>query len=212
MLNWISGYVGRWAGRVEAAILDVLHWGLHAVAGVMYAVFANVGKAWARIAGAAWRIETAVHDFAYAIWVQIWRIIRHDIPQLLHWAAAQLNVLWRLAWHLYAVAARDISIAYHAAVNYTYGLYKWVLAHVWAPLVAAVAIVRRDLVAWGYTAWWWITHPAQLADRLLDYLVASLERNSWRVAGTLGTFASHLIFRNIRRLAALAEDVIAAIL
>lgn len=73
-------------------------------------------------------------------------------------------------------------------------------------------IITHDIPVFAHTAWWWTTHPGQLARVMFWDLIRLLEDNAWTVAHYLGTFAVSLILRNPRRIAAAAESVLAAIL
>lgn len=62
------------------------------------------------------------------------------------------------------------------------------------------------------TAWWWVTHPEQLARVLLWYLVHEMERQAWTIGKYLGEFVLAILAHNSRRVAILLEDIITAIL
>lgn len=73
-------------------------------------------------------------------------------------------------------------------------------------------IITYDIPVFARTAWWWVTHPGQLARMMFWDLLRLLENNAWTAAHYLGTFAVSLILRNPRRIARAAEAVLAAIL
>jgi hypothetical protein len=75
---------------------------------------------------------------------------------------------------------------------------------------------NRVLTYWvphfAMTAWWWVTHPDQLALVLFWWTLHYLERFAWTAAQYLGEFALALVMRNLRRFLHLAEEILAAVL
>lgn len=76
----------------------------------------------------------------------------------------------------------------------------------------AEAVLRFWVPHFAVYAWWWVTHPDQLADSLFWYLIRWLEQRAWTVARYLGEFTLALVMHNMRRLALLAEDILHAVL
>lgn len=72
-------------------------------------------------------------------------------------------------------------------------------------------IITYYIPHYAIYAWWWITHPEQLAERLFWYIVKALERHAWAAARVLTEFTMRLIMHNLRHVAALAEDIITAV-
>lgn len=89
-----------------------------------------------------------------------------------------------------------------------------VLTGAWIPEVVRLftRILTYDIPHFAYTAWWWTTHPDQLASVLYWYLIGYLEERAWATAGYLGEFITALIARNLRRVALLIEDILHAII
>lgn len=75
-----------------------------------------------------------------------------------------------------------------------------------------VRIITYDIPHYAMTAYWWVTHPAQLADVLGWHLVRFLEDHADQAATYLGRFAISLVLRNTRQLVRLAEHIIVSIL
>lgn len=73
-------------------------------------------------------------------------------------------------------------------------------------------IVNWWLPRFAVTAWWWVTHPDDLASVLFWHLVKWLESRAWEAGRYLGNFALALITRNVGRVARLAEEIITAVL
>lgn len=102
------------------------------------------------------------------------------------------------AWRELAIALDALRAGHFNLLEALEGILGQVIGH-WIPKYAI-------------TAWWWVTHPAALAEQLGLYLVAWLEREAWTIAPYLGKFLLALLVHNIPRVAKLAEDVIAAVL
>jgi hypothetical protein len=75
-----------------------------------------------------------------------------------------------------------------------------------------IRLITYDIPHYAMTAWWWVTHPAQLAESLFWHIIRQLEDRAWQAAEYLGEFALALVLRNARRLVLLAEHIITAIL
>jgi hypothetical protein len=212
VLSWLKDWFGRFGGAVDATVLRMVHWALHALASVVYTVFNHVGRAWNDVWAAGNWMRRAAWEVMRTIYTHIRAIIIHDIPHLFHWALAALHKLkhWALAWidRLLKDLARLKTLAWHWIIT----LYHWAWAHIYVPLFNYARWLEKWLRKWGYTAWWYVTHPASLAALLFWPLVKLLEDNAWAAARVLGTFTLALATRNARRLAQLAEDIIAAVL
>jgi hypothetical protein len=212
MFDWIADYVQRWAGVVEAHVLDALHWAVHAAVGVYNDVFTFVGAAWQKFyaaIGLVWRYANQ-----YLIQAALW---------IIHLVTVTIPVLWV---HMLAGVANAINWAttlYNRAVAFANALWldvlqrianviTWVTNTIWAPLKAAVEQVASDLLKWGYYAYQLVTHPDQLAVILLDALIAAAEAAFWRIAAPAGAFALKLVMANAARFAQLIETIIAGAL
>lgn len=73
-------------------------------------------------------------------------------------------------------------------------------------------IITYDLPHFAYTAWWWVTHTAELAEVLFWHLLALLEKYAWTAARYLGAFFLALIWHNLDEFVAVIEYVIDAVL
>jgi len=212
MLNWIRGFVDRWTGAVDARVRELVHWTVHALASVVYSVFGLVGKAWRNVWAAANWLRTTAEDFAAEVYAHIWAIVKRDLP----WLAALITAARAYALRLYHVllawAAAEIRAAEQLARRLVDDVRSWAYRDIWLPLLHTAQALRRDLIHWGYTAWWYVTHPAALAGLLGDALVDWAEANAWRVARRLGTFTVAIVAHHTRQLLALAEDILTAVL
>lgn len=212
MLNWIKGFVGRWAGAVDQAVRDLVHWTVHALASVMYAVFGLVGRAWHNVFAAAnWLREQADH-LGREVFTTLWSIIKRDLPWLASALVAVRNFALRLYHTLLAWAWREIQAAEQLARRLVDDLRQWAYRDIWLPLLHLAADARRDIQRWAWPAFWYITHPDALAGLIGDALVSWLEANAWRVGRRLGTFLLALLVHNLRQVLALVEDVLSAVL
>lgn len=102
------------------------------------------------------------------------------------------------AWH-------DLASAFDDAEGVIKHFTSAVFGHLWQ-------IVTHDIPVFAQTAYWWVTHPGDLANVLFWHLMRALENQAWQVAQWLGEFITATLVRNIRQVAALAETVLAALL
>lgn len=212
MISWITGWVSKFLGLVPQAIIDLVHWGLHALASVINAIFGDVARAWHDLWAAVAQVETAVFDFAAAVWGLAVKMLRYWVPRILGEIKRVVAALWHgidWAWtHAVKLVSELRALAWHWILD----LWRLVLRDVWTPLKALADHIYDLLVKWGYTAWWWITHPASLAESLVFHMAAAIERHAWELARLLGTFLTALVLRNARRLVQLAEQILAAVI
>lgn len=212
MLNWLSGFIGRWAGSVDSKVRDLVHWAVHALASVVYTVFGLVGHAWSGMVGAAEWVAGQLGALAVELYHQLWAIIKRDMP----WLARAITAARTLAVHLYnlvtAWAWREIRALENLLGRLINDVRQWAYRDLYLPLLQLARDARRDIQAWAVPAFFYITHPDKLAALLGDSLVTWLEANAWRVGRRLGTFTLALVMHNARQLAATVEAIVAAVL
>jgi hypothetical protein len=212
MLDWIAGYVARWTGYVEQNTRGLVQWGLHALAGVVYAVFGNVGKAWAELALALAWMHKEAGGFAGWVVAVAERIIRLELPRLWSYAVGAFRAAETLATRLWQDAVRRVAAALSIARALVSALWQLVLRDVWQPLMAITKQLRADLLKWGYVAWFYVTHPDKLAPVLLGALIGAAEAAFGRIAAPAGIFALRLIVHQLPALLRLAETIVTAVL
>lgn len=212
MISWISGWVARFAGLVPQAIRDLVHWGLHALASVINAIFGNVARAWHDLWDAMAQVERACFDFGAAVYGLAVRVLKYWVPRILGEIKAAVLALWHGIDWVWTHAVRLVNELRALAWSWINNLWHMVLRDVWKPLKDLADHIYQLLVKWGYTAWWWITHLPSLAEALVFHLAASIERHAWELARLLGTFLTALVLHNARRLVLLAETILAAVL
>lgn len=212
MLDWIAGYVARWTGYVATGVIDLVHWGIHALAGVVYGVFGNVGKAWHLFTGGLAVLRDYADRFVSEVVTLADWIIRVAIPGLYRQALAWYHDALNLAKVLYHAAIVAIDQALRLAKALIEALRTYVDVHVLAPLTDLIRQLRADLLRWGYVAWFYVTHPEKLAPVLIDAIVAAAIAAFDRIAIPAGEFALRLVARDPRRWLQLLEHIIAAVL
>lgn len=212
MLNWIKGYTDRWTGAVGTEVRDLVHWGLHALAGVVYGVFGHVGKAWGELlAGLQWMHGQADQYVSWTL-THLHQLVIVDIPRLAGDALAGLQRALAWATSLYKLALAGLDRLRADAQQWVRDALKWVQVNVYDPLLARIRQAESDLLKWGFYAYDLLTHPDRLAGLLIGPLVAAAEAAFWTLAGPLGTFALRLIVANTARLLALFEAIVMAVL
>lgn len=212
MIGWITGWVARFTGLVGQATIDLVHWGLHALASVINAIFGNVARAWRNMWDALVYIERACFDFGAAVYGLAVKVLKYWVPRI--WGEIKRAVL--ALWHgidwVWTHAVRLVNELRALAWRWIVDLWHMVLRDVWKPLRDYALHLYRLILDWAYVAWWWITHPASLAERLVFHMAAAIERHAWALARLLGTFLTALVLHNARRVVQLAEQILAAVL
>lgn len=211
MFDWIAGFLGFWASVVAQPIRDMVNQALHAVAGFLLGIIHDVQNAFSFWIGIIKWLITQVENIAR----DIGNWINYLFHTILPWIYGRLEAAFNYAVELWrdaiSYAARGLAALEHLAWSWIQYVLKWAYDNIWLPLIKYADAIWRDLLKWGYTAWWWITHPTELATVLLDYLIAAAEAAFWRIAAPVGTFALRLVVANLRRFVGLLETIITAV-
>lgn len=133
------------------------------------------------------------------------RAVSSPISRLIGWAVGGLTSILELifgdvttAWKDAARAARDLEV---------------MTDHFGAGVFSALhRLITFDIPHFAMTAWWWATHPHDLADVLYWHVIYWLEARAWATGRYLGEFLTSLILHNMRRVAHLLEAILAAVL
>lgn len=91
----------------------------------------------------------------------------------------------------------------------------WALtAATWIASVTSLLarIVTFDIPHYAMTAWWWVTHPEQLAEQISWWVVRFLEVNAWTAARYLGEFMTALLLAQLRTFVRVVELILEAVL
>jgi phage-related protein len=211
MLNWLDSFFNNVSGSIGALVSKAVHWAIHALASVVFAVFKLVGKAWNTFVSAVKSFHNALDRWAAGVIDWVTWLVKVEIPAILRWAEAELAKLSATLAQLYdrvTAAIADLIGRIESAVK---SVTDWVIAEIWDPLKKYADAIYNDLLKWGFYAYTVLTHLDSLADAMIMYIVASLEKYAWQIAGNLGTFMLALIYKNLARLITLAEDIITAV-
>jgi hypothetical protein len=212
VLDWIASFVGQWVGTVGQGVADLVHWAVHALASVVYRVFGLVGDAWRDMVGAGEWLAGNLGAFAGEVWAWTWRIVKQITPYLERAIRAVEADAWRWARQVWADLQEAVADLEQLALRLYNDVRSWAWRDIWLPLAAAADWLRAHLLQWGYTAWWYVTHPAALAALLGSPLVDWLEANADSVARRLGGFTMGLLLHNTRRVVGVLEQILAAVI
>lgn len=139
------------------------------------------------IFSSAWSgVTAAVASFVHTVV----RGITLVVSMVFHQVTTAWDTFWRAARELEAGAFRFARATYRRIEE---------LLHYWIPHFAV-------------TAWWWVTHPDQLASVLFWHLLRWAEVRAWTAGRYLGDFALAVITHQLRRVLWLAEHILAAVL
>lgn len=175
---------------------------------VILSVFRLVGGAWTKLVDAYHTFHAALDAFSKAVYDFADYVIHHLIPSILKWAERELAKLSALLARLYDDLQRAVNNLILRIASTAKALTNWVLRNVYDPLKKYADQIWSDLKLWGYTAWWWITHLADLAEAMIFHIATSLEKHAWELAPILGKFLLSLILANVKRFVLLIEDII----
>jgi hypothetical protein len=211
MLNWLDSFFSSAKSTIGTAIADAVHWAVHALASVVFAVFGLVSKAWSGLVNAVHAFHAALDHWATEVIQFAQYVIHVVIPKVYRWASAELAKLSSALAKLYDYLAAQVTSLIRRIEAAVTSVTNWVLKNVWAPLKAYADQIWNDLKKWGYTAWWYITHPQALADVIVMPLVNSIESNAFAIASKLGQFTLAILYTQLGKVIHVIEDIIMAV-
>lgn len=212
VFDWLKSWFPKWLGIIPDAIINLVHWSIHAVTGWAGNIFSLVGASWTDYFKSHLTFFTGITHFAWRTWRHFEAILKHDFPTLWRWVRDAKTFLQRMIRLVERLALR----LYHNALAFIKrvrnDIVQWVHRDIWKPLHDFSTWLKIHLIKWGYTAWYYVTHPDKLAAALFWFIVGLLEKNAWQVAPKVGTFFLTLFLHNMRRIAHVLEDIIDAAL
>lgn len=211
MLSWLARFWTGVSGTVGNAVSTAAHWAMHALAAVVFSVFRLVGGAWRTLVQSFGWLHAALDHFGLQVWHFATYVVRVLIPRVVRWAAAELARLGLGLYHLAQAVGREVAALYRAIARAVADVTRWAIRTIYDPLKSYADLIWHDLKAWGYTAWWWITHLDKLADAMIIHIANSIEKHAWQLARMLGTFFISLIIANLNRFVLLIEDIVNAV-
>jgi len=212
MFGWIDSVLG-WANRnIGGPVIGWVHDVLSGIWGFIHTIFGNVSTAWGDMYAAGRDMFHAMHRFADATASAIYWLIRIEIPALIRWAKRELKML---ADDLIAIerwAVRQFDYVVKLARHLVTDAIKWVVTHVYDPLLRFISTAWQWITHEGTTLWYYLTHPDELVSLLWTSLLAKLEADAWNAGQLLGRFLLSLVLHNVKRFALLIEDIVMAVL
>lgn len=212
MLSWLDKFFSAASSTIGNAISNTVHWAIHALASVVFAVFSAVGAAWTAFVDATGALVSEVGNLALNVYHFANHVMKVLLPAIYRWAAAELKKLEAYAESVYHWALKEFDTVRAWVEHLISDLTSWVLRDIWDPLKKYADQIWDDLKKWGYVAWWWITHLPDLAEAMIFHIAASTEKHAWELANMLGQFFLSLIIANLNTMLTLIEDIITAVL
>lgn len=212
MLSWLRKHFAAAAGIIPDAVREFVYQQVYAVMAFLGTIVNHVAASWNYMWSFTKVLYTAFDVFGHAVYSYFARLVRVVLPGIIRWASGRIAQVekWVSGW--VTVILRDAEAAKNYLVKLIGEAVKWAVDNIWSPLWAELLTVKANLTKWGYTAWWYITHPGSLADLLLLYLVASLQRSIWNIARIMGEFLFKTVLSQLPRSLALIEQILADVL
>lgn len=212
MFDWLASWFGQWTGIVGQDITNLIHWSIRALQGWAGNIFNLVGTAWDDFYKANATLLGGLDHFAWRIWRHFEDIIKHDFPLI--WHAWEWLKRWSVAFfkRTWQTIDRNFWSLVHLVERTRNDIVGWAQRDIYDPLKSYADRIWNDLVKWGYTAWYWVTHPDKFAVLLFWPIIGLLNANAWDAARVLGEFLTALFLHNLRKVAMLLEDILHAVL
>lgn len=212
MFGWLYNRLLSKAGKIPAKLAGELYAPLHVIYSLVHTVFVHVGDAW----GDAWHaMWTWTHYLGEGLtWAVRFaqRLVTVDLPVLFRAASEAIGKALSTAQGLIGSLRRWAESQIAAVVHTVAGVIPWVQVHLINPILARLTTAEHRITAWAFTAWRYITHPADLAELLLGPLLDLAERTWPTLARRFGAFAAAIVLHQMTTLAAVVEGIITDVL
>lgn len=212
MLDWLKKNFTSWANVVSDQIRQFVYNQVYAVMSFLGTIVNHVSDAWHQMYTWANGLFSGISAFATSVYAYFYRIIRVTLPGIIRWADKAVKALTAWVWGHIVTLTNAIWALRGYLLNLIDGVLAWVKHSIYDPLMSEVTSLWSSLKKWGYTAWWYITHPQDLADLLLTYILISVQKSVWLVARTMGEFFFRLFMQNVPRSVDLIEKIISDVL
>jgi hypothetical protein len=193
---------------VEKWILKLIHAVYSFVNRLFHELARAVNDVWKSLVAFSRAVRKYVHQvYVFALW-----IVQHAIPDVIHWALRNMDIILRYAEGIARWAAGWIARIYNDLAHAISDLERWVISNVWGPLFDAIGQAWDWITHEGFYAWNLITHPELLIKVLAAYLWSSwlglIKRNSPQIARWL----IHAMIAEESRFADVLESIISNLL
>lgn len=212
MLSWLARLFKDAARGVPEPTRSWAYSMARGVGSVAHTVFNHVAKIWI-----AWFVDATV---CYVYWLRFANavinfaehVIRAALPNIVNWTAKQIGAL-KLDYLKRIARTWDyVNQQVANVVKRINALRRWVEKEVFWKLLALIRINRDLIQKWAWPAFYYISHPDKLAERLFWHLWNYLERNIWLVTVRAGVLIVRLALTQALRFFQVIEGIIARII
>jgi len=212
MITWLYTTVySLWSG-ISSGVKDFVHAVVHALIGALDAVAGRMWTVWWSMLSTAW---TAVGVFAWfcrGVWYVLYWLVILQVPALWTQAQGLLHQLVDMSQWLYNTALGWLHDAESLAQRLADNTVAWVTRNVWNPLWGYVQDLYAKLTTWGWTAYYYVTHPDDLAQLLFWALFGVFARNAFGIGRYIGDWVLRLVLANLAGSVNLAEEILTDVL
>ena len=164
---------------VLSPLRSLLRRGLHTVAGWALDIFHLVGGAWDRMTDGAWSMWHGAADLAESVYHFGGRVVGVYLPDLLHWAARNINRVEGLARGFAVDLFTEIGRAEHLAGQLVDGALHFVQTNLIDPIENRLGQLENTIGAQIGPALDLLLHPGKLIEVLgswvLDHVIDTLD-------------------------------------
>lgn len=212
MIGWIER-IFHWGvvnigGTVVGWVRDFIH-GLY---GFLHTAFSLVKRAWRDMWTDVHHLWVEADRFGHEVWRAIWHTLHKVIPDLTSWLRWLIGKVEKYAKYVLHWAVTRAEWLLHKIEHEITFVIRWVRAHIWDPLWKDIHLAWKWIFHNGRILWYYITHPDKLVGLIFDHLIATLEREAWKLGKLLGGFFLGLVLHNAKRFALLIEDIIVSLI
>lgn len=212
MVTWLYNTVYNLYSRLPGSVKDFVHSVLSGLLGALNAVAGNMWTVWWYMVDAATSLPGVIAYVFNYLYRAVWWLLTVFVLDVYR-NLARLDK-WIIDHYKRALAYADqlISDLTAKAWGWVQDAITWVNQHVWTPLWGYVQDLYDKMTRWAYTAYYYVTHPAALAELVFWSLWDVFTRNAFDVARIVGEWALRMVLQNSVTGVKLVEQIVTDVL
>lgn len=212
MLDWLHGVVYTLYGYVPGPVKDLIHSALRGLIGALNAVTGNMWTVWWNWITAMTAAGGVFNWFCGGVLTVLSWLVKEAIPFASNLALRAWTRLLNFEKKIEADLLSGLQAVRDLASRLVQDAIAWVTQNVWNPLWGYIQDLYDKATRWAYTAWFYVTHPAALAELIFWSLWDVFTRNAWSVARVVGEWALRLVLQNSVSGVRLVEQIVTDVL
>lgn len=197
---------------VLSPIRSLLRKGARVVASWALGIFHLVGGAWDGMVSGAWSLLGGLESFTGSVINGIGRLVHVYLPELLHWAARNINRVEGLATGFFATLWREVGRAETLAAEALSSGLRWVEHNLIDPLIGRVLAIEHDIASVIGPAVDLLLHPGRLVATVGEWVLSHVLDTLDALGGPILRWVRRSAVHDAKTVAQEIEHLIASVL